>query len=275
MITPSSDMKKTIKRVLIRCYHISRMFGFDPIALVNGCRGLFFYFRDYRLLKKQKGNDNSFPFAGIYPILGERFEASGEMTGTYFNQDLLVARKLFAKNPIRHIDIGSRTGGFVAHVASFRPIEIIDSREQHSLVKNISFRQADLMQLPTDLINACDSISSLHAIEHFGLGRYADPIDYHGYQKAINNITQILQPGGTFYFSVPIGRQRIEFNAHRVFSVRFLLNIFEKDYSLTSFSYIDDSGHHLYENIQLTEEGIDNNFGCLFGCGIFELTKKI
>jgi len=171
------------------------------------------------------------------------------------------------------LDIGSRTDGFVAHVASFRQIEIIDIRDIKSRVKNISFRKADLMQLPNDLLNYCDSISSLHAIEHFGLGRYGDPIDYYGYLKAIQNITKILKVGGSFYFSVPIGPQRIEFNAHRVFSLNYLIEIITHEYELNSFSFVDDSGD-FYENVQLSAENMSTNCGCNYGCGIFHLIKK-
>jgi len=86
----------------------------------------------------------------------------------------LVARKIFHNNPKKHIDIGSRQDGFVAHVASFREIKLLDIRPQSSVVKNISFKQAYLTQSSFQLINCSDSISSLHAIEHFGLGRYND-----------------------------------------------------------------------------------------------------
>jgi SAM-dependent methyltransferase len=265
-------MKKTIKRNLIRIYTIFRLFGFDPIIFINSIRGLRFYFRDFSEIKKQKGLDAKFYFGRKYPILGERFSESGTMSGHYFHQDLFVASRIFINNPKRHLDIGSRTDGFVAHVAVFRKIEIIDIREQMSKVNNIAFRKADLMQLPDDLINAYDSISSLHAIEHFGLGRYGDPVDYHGYMKAIDNITRILQPGGKFYFSVPIGEQRIEFNAHRVFSVQYLLDFFYDKFILNSFSFVDDKGD-FFENIELTQIEIDTNYGCHYGCGIFELTK--
>jgi len=176
-------------------------------------------------------------------------------------------------SPERHLDIGSRTDGFVAHVAVFREIEVIDIREQKSKVKNIIFRKADLMLLPVDMINTYDSISSLHAVEHFGLGRYGDPVDYNGYLKAITNITKILKSTGKFYFSVPIGKQRIEFNAHRVFSVRYLLELFKDTFKLESFSYIDDDGD-FFENVELTQPEIDRNYGCHYGCGIFELTKN-
>lgn len=265
-------MLKIIKKIWKKIYAVLRLFGFDPIIFINTLYGLWFYFRDYLEIKKQKGNDSKFYFGRKYPVLGDRFSKSGTMSGYYFHQDLFVARKIFINNPIRHIDIGSKQDGFVAHVAVFRKIEIIDIREQTSKVKNIIFRKADLMQLPDDLINACDSISSLHAIEHFGLGRYGDPINYNGYFDAINNITKILQAGGKFYFSVPIGIQRIEFNAHRVFSLRYLLDLFKDSFILNSFSFVDDKGD-FFENVELTQMKINRNYGCHFGCGIFELTK--
>ena len=129
------------------------------------------------------------------------------------------------------------------------------------------------MELPSDLMNYCDSVSSLHVIEHFGLGRYGDPIDYFGYLKAIDNISKILVSGGTFYFSVPIGPQRIEFNAHRVFSVEHLLQILSKKFIIDTFSYVDDRGD-FFEKVELTEDRIKSNFSCNFGCGIFILIKK-
>jgi cyclopropane fatty-acyl-phospholipid synthase-like methyltransferase len=149
----------------------------------------------------------------------------------------------------------------------------MDIRDQKSKVRNITFRKADLMQLPDDMINAFDSVSSLHAIEHFGLGRYGDPVDYFGYLKAIDNITRMLQPGGKFYFSVPIGSQRIEFNAHRVFSVRYLIDLFRENFILNSFSYIDDKGD-FFEEVNMDQTEIDRNWGCKYGCGIFELSKR-
>ena len=266
-------MKKTIKLNLIRLRKLFRSFGFDPLVFINTMRGLRFYRRDLAELKKQKGANSSFYFGRKYPILNERFSQSGTMSGHYFHQDLFVARRIFLNNPVRHIDIGSRTDGFVAHVAAFRKIEIVDIRQQASKVDNILFRQADLMKLPADLIDSCDSISSLHAIEHFGLGRYGDEIDYNGHVKAITNITKILKSGGKFYFSVPMGEQRIEFNAHRVFSTRYLLDLFSQNFTVDSFSFVDDRGN-FFEDAGLTSVEIDKNYGCHYGCGIFELTKK-
>ena len=266
-------MKKTFwKKTKWFILTIFRLIGFDPKALFDTLRGLPFYLNDRSKIKQQKGQDSSFYFGRSYPILNERFSDAGTISGAYFHQDLFVARQIFKNNPKRHVDIGSRIASFVAHVAVFREIEVFDIRELNSKVKNISFKRADLMQLPEEMADYCDSISALHSIEHFGLGRYGDPVDYFGHIKAIENIYKILQTGGKFYFSVPIGSQRIEFNAHRVFSVRYLLDLFDGKFSLNSFSYIDDKGD-FFENVEISEKEIDRNFNCNFGCGIFELTK--
>lgn len=256
-----------------RFFSLLKFFGVDLLLLKNNLKGLFFYFKGLRLLKKQKGDDKSFVFGKKYPVLFERFAESGNVKGHYFHQDLYVAKRIFNACPKKHLDIGSRIDGFVAHLAVFREVEVLDIRPLTSSVQNISFRKADLMKLPENLLNYCDSISSLHAIEHFGLGRYGDPIDYFGHLKAIENIYNMLKSGGVFYFSVPIGEQRIEFNAHRVFSVQYLLDLFEKNYTLRRFSYVDDAGD-FFEDAALTEGSIADNFGCNWGCGIFELVKN-
>mgnify|MGYP001140647899 CR=1 FL=1 len=262
-----------IRSILKRVYRLFLNYGIDVIKFKNSSVRIGWFYRDLKQLKKQKGVDNTFDFGERYPILTDRYKEGGVMKGHYFHQDLYVARLIYAAKPEKHIDVGSRTDGFVAHVASFREIEILDIRDIKSNVKNISFRKADMMKLPEDLINYCDSISSLHTIEHFGLGRYNDPVDYFGYLKGIMNIKKILKPGGTFYFSVPIGPQRIEFNAHRIFSIKYLLEILSESFSIYSFSFVDDSGD-FHENIELSVENVNTNLGCNHGCGIFTLIKK-
>lgn len=82
----------------------------------------------------------------------------------------------------------------------------------------------------------------------------------------------MLRKDGKFYFSVPIGPQRIEFNAHRVFSVSYLLDCFSGKYHIDRFSFVDDKGV-LHENTPLSDVAVKNNFDCIYGCGIFEMTK--
>jgi SAM-dependent methyltransferase len=167
----------------------------------------------------------------VMPCLHDRYEEGGATKGEYFWQDLLVARAIHAAKPVKHVDVGSRVDGFVAHVASFREIEVFDVRPISTAVPGVVFRQADLMNsasLPTIAGGGyCDSLSCLHAIEHFGLGRYGDPVNPQGYQRGIANMAQLLQPGGTFYLSTPIGRERVEFNANWVFEPRSIVRCAE------------------------------------------------
>jgi hypothetical protein len=215
----------------------------------------------------------SFPFGRFYPCLEDRFAGGGKVKGHYFHQDLLVAHKIFLNNPERHVDIGSRVDGFVAHVASFRKIEVLDIRENPGNLINIIFIKKDLMDtIDGSFENYCDSLSCLHALEHFGLGRYGDPIRFDGYIIGINNMHKMLKQNGKVYISVPVGPQRIEFNAHRVFSIGHLLDIFNEKFVIDSFSYVNDQGY-LHKDIELTEKEVKNNFGCFYGCGIFEMTK--
>jgi len=264
-----------MKPFLKRIYNTFVEYGIDPKKLVIMLRAKSnkMFDNDMKEFLSQKGSDNTFRWGRLCPLLTDKQGEGGMMKGDYFNQDLYVAQQIYKANPQKHLDIGSRTDGFVAHVAAFREIELIDIRPIRSQVKNIVFRQADLMQLSEDLKDYCDSVSSLHAIEHFGLGRYNDPIDYYGHLKGIENITQILKSGGTFYFSVPIGPQRVEFNAHRVFSLEYLISIFSQNYTIQSFSYVNDMGD-LFEDVELTEKSIKSNFSCWYGCGIFILVKK-
>jgi SAM-dependent methyltransferase len=253
-------------------YHWACNLGFDFVQFHFFLKGVVPFYRDRRKLKIQLKSQTDFKLKMSYPCLADRFDSSGIMSGHYFHQDLLIAQRIYEAKPIRHVDIGSRIDGFVAHIAVFCKVEIFDIRIQKSSIDNIVFRQADLMELRPELMDYCESISSLHAIEHFGLGRYSDPVDVDGHKKAFGNVYQMLKTGGVFYFSVPMGPLRIEFNAHRVFSLAYLLRLFKDRFKIEYFSYVDDNGD-LHKHITLTDELIKNNCRCFYGCAIFELRK--
>jgi len=71
-----------------------------------------------------------------------------------------------------------------------------------------------------------DAAISISSFEHDGLGRYGDPLDPDGDLKAMQNMKRIVRPGGLLYLAVPVGRDRILFNAARVYGpIRFPLLI--------------------------------------------------
>jgi SAM-dependent methyltransferase len=208
-----------------------------------------------------------------YPILSDYGAAAGSASGHYFHQDLLVASFIHEKNPARHIDIGSRIDGFVAHVASFRSIEVMDIRALESIGhRNISFIKADLMDESGTGCDIADSVSCLHAIEHFGLGRYGDALDPNGHLKGFNNIIRMLRPGGTLYISLPIGRSNeVHFNAHRVFHPRDIFGwTVDRDcLRLERFDFVDDLGR-LHQDVNVRAVDLDVSYGC----GIYVFEKR-
>ncbi len=249
-------------------------FGIDIVKVALSLRGLPIVIGQYFELKRQNaaaGGKWLLKFGLICP--GDRYDTSGVVSGHYFHQDLLVARRIFEANPKKHVDVGSRIDGFVAHVASFRTIEVLDIRPMGSDVMNIKSRVCDVMVLPEEYHEYCDSLSCLHALEHFGLGRYGDPLDIDGYLRGFAGLKRLLKAGGTLYLSVPIGRQQIEFNAHRVFSIRTILDMVSSDFVLSDFSYVDDSGD-LHASVHLDDSSIENDLSLQYGCGIFELLKR-
>lgn len=248
--------------------------GINPVQFFNNLKGLGWFLRDYNRVKKQLKNNSDFKIASFYPCLLDKSDKAGVNSGHYFHQDLLVAGDIFTKNPNKHIDVGSRVDGFVAHVASYRQIEVIDIRKLKSNIRNVKFVQLNICNhLPEHFIGITDSISCLHAIEHFGLGRYGDPIDVNSHLTAISNFIEMLTPGGMFYLSTPIGPQRIEFNAHRVFSVEYLLGIFAPYFIVEDFYYVNDLGDLIHPK-NISDKDRANNFDCTYGCGIFFLRKK-
>ena len=249
-------------------------FGLSWQNVIFGFRGIKQYLHNLREIRKQlDSSDSDFALSELYPCLTDRFKEGGTAKGHYFHQDIYVARRVFKTQPERHCDIGSRIDGFVAHIAVFRAIEVFDIRPNMASIENMEFVKLDLMQeLPSEFVNYTDSLSCLHALEHFGLGRYNDAVDINGHLTGLENLYNILKVGGTLHLSVPIGPQRIEFDAHRVFAIKSLLKMFELKFEITRFSYVDNKGD-FHENVELTDSEVSRNYNCIYGCGIFELTK--
>jgi SAM-dependent methyltransferase len=246
--------------------------GLNPMRLFRFIKSIPRLITDYLHLKKQLIWNNDFKISRMFLIAEDKTDNSGSASWHYFHQDLLVAQQIFQNNPQRHIDIWSRVDWFVTHVASFRKIDVLDIRPLDNKVENINFIQCDLMWDCIEFYESTDSISCLHTIEHFWLWRYWDTIDANGHIKWLENMYNFLKKWWLFYFSTPIWPQRIEFNAHRVFDINYLIQLFKNKYTILSFSYVDDNWD-LHKNIDLTNDMIKNNCWCIFWCWIFELKK--
>jgi SAM-dependent methyltransferase len=251
-----------------------RLVGIDLPRVKTSAYGLVRFGRDLRRFQALQAQSRSrMKFGKLYPCIDDYGAESGTAAGHYFHQDLLVAQRIFAAKPARHVDIGSRVDGFVAHIAVFREIEVFDIRPLTTSARNILFHRCDLMAaIEPAYLDYCDSLSCLHALEHFGLGRYGDRLDPDGHLKGLANIHRILRSRGILYLAVPIGPHRIEFNAHRVFGVPELIRMVSERFAISRFSFVDDAGE-LHDDVDLAEANSERHFGCQFGLGILELRK--
>jgi len=260
-----------LKKSLIQLHWLlSSQFGLDPLLFFRALRGLPRFAKDWRKFKKGYIG----PLKCV-PCLHDHNEEGGTTKSEYFWQDLLVARWISDAEPLRHVDIGSRVDGFVAHVASFRNIEVFDVRLISTQIPGVIFTQADLMcshGLPNLKVGYCDSLSCLHAIEHFGLGRYGDPINPRGYELGIANMALLLKSGGVFYLSTPIGKPRVEFNANRVFDPRQLIELVESyGLKLKKLTVIGYGGE--VRDVPVAPEKLLALAECTYNLGIFVFAK--
>lgn len=258
-----------MRQLLRKAYWIlSVQFGLDVRRMFLSFRGLPRFFADWINFRRSYNGE-----IRLLPCLYDWREEGGATRSEYFWQDLYVAQKVFKANPRRHVDIGSRIDGFVAHVASFRQIEVFDIRPITSDIPGVIFKQADLMNLSEKLTEYCDSLSCLHALEHFGLGRYGDPVDPYGYMSGLAHMAGMLRAGGLFYLSIPIGKERIEFNAHRVFDPRSIVRLAEaNDLILREFAWIESSQYIVQSTCPM--EDMDRLSRLDYVLGIFTFVKQ-
>lgn len=157
----------------------------------------------------------------------------------YFYQGAWLARFLSRQQPSLHIDVGSSVM-MVSVLSGHVKTIFVDYRPLQVDLANLSSVGANITCLPFQ-DNSILSLSSQHVIEHIGLGRYGDPIDPEGSVKAAKELERVLKPGGKLYLSLPVGEQRVCFNAHRVHSPGSVIDMFSH-MKLLEFSYVNDNG---------------------------------
>jgi len=109
----------------------------------------------------------------------------------------------------------------------------------------------------------------MHVIEHIGLGRYGDILDPDGDLKAIFELKRVLAVGGSLIFAVPIGKPKILFNAHRIYSYDQIVDYFA-EFELKEFSLITEDNKKGGLLRHATKEMADQE---VYGCGCFWFKK--
>lgn len=221
-----------------------------------------FILLDY--LKFRSKSDKRFKLSPLdfYPCIKDKTIKTGFDTH-YVYHTSWAARKVKEIGIEKHVDISSSLY-FSGIVSAFVPVDFYDYRPAELKLSNLVSRHIDLTRLSFS-DNSIKSLSCMHTVEHIGLGRYGDPIDPEGDLKAIKELKRVLAPCGYLLFVVPVGKPRIEYNAHRIYSYEMIKEYFN-ELDLKEFSLVTDNGSFIeHADSELVKR---QKYAC--GCFLFK-----
>ena len=224
-------------------------------------------FRRLKELEDEAGKRFALNEADFYPCLDDNTSYTG-FDRHYVYHPAWAARILRRVSPEKHIDISS-TLHFCSLLSAFIPVDFYDYRPARLELDDLRSLPADLLALPFER-NSVMSLSCMHTLEHIGLGRYGDRMDYNGDIKAAAELQRVLAPGGHLLMVVPVGQEsRIYFNAHRIYTKQQALNLFP-DLTLKEFALIPEDEQ---DGGLVTDPGEALLNKQVYGCGCFYFTK--
>jgi hypothetical protein len=225
------------------------------------------YLNDWRRFGKLQAlaNDGAFPLAwgNRMPALGDKSKET-KFDGHYVYHCAWAIRTVLKIQPSVHFDISSSLY-FSTALSAWIPVKFFDYRPATINLSQLECDRCDLTHLAFE-DNSIKSLSCMHTLEHVGLGRYGDTLDPAGHLKAIGELKRVVAPEGSLLVVVPVGAQRVCFNAHRIYRYEFLLDLFA-GFELVEAALVTDNNEFVKEP---TRELCDKQ---QYGCGCFWFKK--
>ncbi|HLO79802.1 MAG TPA: DUF268 domain-containing protein [Chitinophagaceae bacterium] len=255
-----------VKKIFLKPHIVFTSYFFDFWEMVKKWRGLYYLFVNASEYNSKNKTAFRITFKDLYYRSYDRFSSAGSVPAHYFLQDIWAAHFIYSNSIKQVVDVGSRLDGYISHLLPFCLVTFIDIRPLDLEIHNLKVVTGSITNLPFTN-DSIKFLSSLHVIEHIGLGRYGDQVDPLGHLSAAKELSRVLAPGGTLILSTVVGNERLCFDAHRIFDPATVLSIFD-ELKLEQFCLIDDKGEHVIENAT-----IELGRACNYGCGIFIFKK--
>ena len=214
--------------------------GLKKIIYFFGVKILFhprFILDFYKFRSLQKNNKKKIEWKDVLPFFNEN------TTETIFDSHYVYhpawATRVVKKiNPEKHIDISS-TLHFCTQLSAFIPTDFYDYRPAQLKLDNLTTNSIDLCKMNFES-NSIYSLSCMHTIEHIGLGRYGDPLDPYADIQAASELQRVIAEKGNLLIVTPVGRPKIMFNGHRIYSFEQIIGMFSQ-LTLVEFTLIPDN----------------------------------
>jgi len=236
-------------------------------ALPNSMKSIVFFLKDLIQYNRMRTKKNILSDINFYPCIADRTtETLFDRHYTYF--PAWAMRKILDYKPKLHIDISSSLH-FCTMLSAVIKTEFYDFRPAKIKLSNLITKQADLTNLPFE-DNSIKSLSCMHVIEHIGLGRYGDKIDPQGDQSAAKELIRVLSPGGRLLIVVPVGKDVVMFNAHRIYSLKSVKHLFRSLKLVESYLIPEKQGIDPIMNPTSLEISREN-----YSCGCFMFRKEV
>jgi SAM-dependent methyltransferase len=195
----------------------------QPKAVRKHVAGWYKFWKSYRRYCELAPVGQRPHVRDLYPCLDDDL-AETPIEPIYYYQDAWAFERILQRQPPSHIDVGSHHK-FVALLSKAVPLTMVDIRPLALHMDTVRFQRGSILEMPYP-DGTLPSLSSLCVVEHIGLGRYGDPLDWQGTEKAIAELKRVLAPGGDLYLTVPLDDEtRVYFNAHRAFKESHFLEM--------------------------------------------------
>ncbi len=235
----------------------------DPRNILLALPRFAWFFRDWIRYARTEGAE-PIRWRNTFPQLGDKV-ATSSFDRHYFFQDRWAFRKVHESGVTAHVDVGSRLD-LIGFLSTFCKVTFVDIRPLTTPVDNVESKEGSILAMPY-ADKSVSSLSCLHVAEHIGLGRYGDPIDPAGTRKACAELARVLSVDGNLYFSLPVGKPRLCFNAHRIHSPAQIISYFE-GLTLVEFSAIGDDRNFVRDVDPAAFGDAD------YACGLFHFVKR-
>lgn len=178
------------------------------------------------------------------------------------------------------LDVGPMSGFVLSVDALAKGHRVVAVGLEHLDVPDgVRYIRRDILSV--NLEERFDYVLNASTTEHIGLGRYGDPIGGDFDLQAMKRLWEWTKPGGRQYLTVPVGRDAVVGEYHRVYGWERLPRLLE-GYRVVEQAYYAKPRSNEYEQVSKQEAmavepvqpPVDNIIELYYAIGCFVLCRE-